>query len=374
VNSNVAVRFEDVVKRFGSTTAVNRVTLDVKQGEFTTLLGPSGCGKTTTLRLVAGFIEPDEGRILIKGEDVSNRPPNERNLGMVFQSYALFPHMTAHENIGFGLRIRKIPKDEIDRRVNEALELIQLQGYGDRYPRELSGGQQQRIALARAIVVQPDVLLLDEPLSNLDYQLRQQMRLEIKAIQSRVGVTSIYVTHDQGEALTMSDKIAVMNKGEVVQVGTPVEIYERPNSEFVAGFIGEANFFEGTVKDVGEVVTVSTKDGFDFTIALPSNEKVSPGTQGFVAVRPQAITISRQRRDEKNSLPGTVEKIVYVGSMAKYHVRVSKASHAMVVDQAIVSGGLPVKQGEQIWVSWPIDSMLLFPKNHNSENRGALHP
>jgi spermidine/putrescine ABC transporter ATP-binding subunit len=363
VNLNIAVRFKDVVKRFGATTAVNKLTLDVAQGEFMTLLGPSGCGKTTSLRLVAGFIQPDEGEILIKGEDVSNKPPNERNLGMVFQSYALFPHMTARGNIGFGLHVRKMPKEEIDRRVNGALELIQLEGYGDRYPRELSGGQQQRIALARAIAVQPDVLLLDEPLSNLDYQLRQQMRLEIKAIQSRVGITSIYVTHDQGEALTMSDKIAVMDRGEVIQVGTPVEIYEKPKNEFVAGFIGEANFFEGTVKDAGERITVSTKDGLDFAVLIQSDEKISPGTTAFLAVRPQAITISRQQTNEKNSFFGTVEKIVYVGSMAKYHIRVSKSSHPVVVDQAIVSGGIPVKEGEQVWVSWPMDSMLLFPKD-----------
>lgn len=361
---NIAVRFKGVVKRFGATTAVNIATLDVKQGEFMTLLGPSGCGKTTSLRLVAGFIQPDEGQIFIKGEEVSDKPPNERNLGMVFQSYALFPHMTARENIGFGLQMRKVPKEEIEKRVNDALELIQLQGYGDRYPRELSGGQQQRIALARAIVVQPNVLLLDEPLSNLDYQLRQQMRLEVKAIQSRVGITSIYVTHDQGEALTMSDKIAVMNRGEIVQVGTPIEVYERPKNEFVAGFIGEANFFEGTVNCAGQTATVSTKDGLDFTVVLQSNNSVLPGVHVFLAVRPQAITISRQRTHETNSFLGTVEEIVYVGSMAKFHIRISKESHPIVADQAIVRGALPVKEGDQVWVNWASDSMLLFPKDH----------
>ncbi|RLI41075.1 polyamine ABC transporter ATP-binding protein, partial [Candidatus Bathyarchaeota archaeon] len=201
-----------------------------------TLLGPSGCGKTTVLRLIAGFLKPDSGQILIKGKDVSRKAPYERRLGMVFQSYALFPHMKAYDNIAFGLKLRKMKKEEIDKKVREALEIVQLLECSERYPRELSGGQQQRIALARALVTEPDVLLFDEPLSNLDFKLRQQMRFELKAIQKKVGITAIYVTHDQTEALTMSDRIAIMNKGKLVQVGTPTEIYEKPTNKFVANF------------------------------------------------------------------------------------------------------------------------------------------
>ena len=236
-----AVTLTDLVKRFGAFTAVHPMSLDIADGGFVTLLGPSGCGKTTTLRMVAGLLDPTEGEIAIKGERVNDVPIHKRNLGIVFQNYALFPHKTVAENVGFGLRYRDVTRAEVERRVAQALELVQLPHVGERYPKELSGGQQQRIALARALVIEPDVLLLDEPLSALDANLREDMRVELKRIQDRVNVTTIFVTHDQSEALAMSDQIVVMSAGRVEQVGPPAEVYDTPASEFVARFLGASN-------------------------------------------------------------------------------------------------------------------------------------
>ena len=250
MNDSYAVELRNVVKRFGQVTAVDHVSLTIPHGEFFSLLGPSGCGKTTTLRMIGGFEIPNEGEVLIENEAQGYKPPFQRPVNTVFQSYALFPHMNIHQNVAFGLQMRKVSRDEIDNKVHDMLELVHLPGMSNRKPNQLSGGQQQRVALARALINQPKVLLLDEPLGALDLKLRKAMQLELKSIQERVGITFIYVTHDQEEALTMSDRIAVMHQGKVLQVGTPEEIYEHPQNRFVADFIGETNFMIGKVAKV----------------------------------------------------------------------------------------------------------------------------
>lgn len=287
--SAVAVGVVDVTKRFGEFTAVDNISLDIRDGEFFSMLGPSGCGKTTTLRMIAGFEQPSLGQIFIHGQPVAGIPANKRPVNTVFQNYALFPHMTVAQNVAFGLEMKKTPKPEIERRVNEVLELVRLPHLRDRRPKQLSGGQQQRIALARALVNKPEVLLLDEPLGALDLKLRKAMQLELKQIQSEVGITFIYVTHDQEEALTMSDRIAVMDAGIVQQVGEPREIYEHPQNRFVADFIGETNFVTGRVAefgeftsiDLGSLVVLGTADGRDLAI----------GEEITLAIRPEKINL-----------------------------------------------------------------------------------
>jgi len=356
------VELKNVTKTFGKVVAVDDVSLAVRQGEFMTLLGPSGCGKTTVLRLIAGFIKPDAGEILIKGQDVSKKAPYERNLGMVFQSYALFPHMKACENIDFGLKLRGLDRKEIDRRVLEVLEMVQLLECQYRYPRELSGGQQQRIALARALVTRPDVILFDEPLSNLDFKLRQQMRFELKAIQRKVGITSIYVTHDQTEALTMSDRIAVMNKGRIVQVGTPTDVYEEPVDKFVAGFIGEANFIEGELLEAdakkGELVISLGGSTLVVSSAHMHAKELEPKRTVAVAVRPHKFRIERKKTQKADSVEGRIENVAYIGSMIKYDVG--------LLDGTVVKVDVPLlkkvefEAGEKIYLEWdPEDCIVL---------------
>lgn len=348
-------------KKFGSTLAVDDVSLTMPEGEFLTLIGPSGCGKTTTLRMIAGFVTPTSGEVRVKGEDISGRPPYLRNTGMVFQNYALFPHMTVYENIAYGLKIRSYSEQTIRQNVREALDTVKLPGLEERYPKQLSGGQQQRVALARALVIQPAILLFDEPLSNLDLKLRQQMRSEIKAIQRRVGITTMYVTHDQGEALVMSDRLAVMNKGRVVQVGSPTEVYEKPKTRFVAEFIGEANYIEGTVLR-SDSSGVETKIDGQVVFAPPDtalreNEKVG------VCVRPERIQVYRGRESpatgERNALRGTVEEVVYVGSIVRYQVRLDRSK--MVVDRMVASVDNLCAVGETVVVQWSDANTILLP-------------
>ena len=295
--------------------AVHDVALEMKPGSFVTLLGPSGCGKTTTLRMIAGFESPDEGEIYLGGEPINALTPNKRDTAMVFQSYALFPHYNVFDNVAYGLRLRKVPKDEIKRRVTDILALVELSGMEQRMTNQLSGGQQQRVALARALVVEPGVLLFDEPLSNLDAKLRVQMRTEIRRIQQKLGITAIYVTHDQSEAMSISDQIILMKGGVIAQMGTPHEIYYHPNSEFVADFIGECNFLKGKV---------DSRDGGNTIVALPqgkvavTTDKPSmPGEDAEIVVRPEAILIADQ-----GQLPCTVELSCFMGSYQNYHVRV----------------------------------------------------
>ena len=295
--------------------AVDNINLTIEPGEFVTLLGPSGCGKTTTLRMIAGFESPDEGEIYLGDQPINALTPNMRDTAMVFQSYALFPHMTIFDNVAYGLKLRKIPKGEIKQKVFDMLDLVGLEGMENRYTNQLSGGQQQRVALARALVVEPGVLLFDEPLSNLDAKLRVQMRTEIRRIQQALGITAIYVTHDQSEAMAISDNIILMKKGVIAQKGTPLEIYYHPNSEFVADFIGECNFLKGPITRVGNGEAAVNIVGVDVPVA--TEKAVKPGDEGEIVLRPEAIII-----DDKGLLPCKVELSCFMGSYQNYHVRV----------------------------------------------------
>jgi iron(III) transport system ATP-binding protein len=316
------VELKNLRKVYGKTVAVDGVDLEIGKGEFTTLLGPSGCGKTTTLRMIAGLVQPTDGEITVDGKLLSSPggkmvPPEKRNMGMVFQSYAVWPHMKVFENVAFPLHNLKKSKEEIRRRVRAALEMVKLTGLEDRYPSHLSGGQQQRVALARAMAVEPDILLFDEPLSNLDAKLREEMRFELKEIQRRIGVTSIYVTHDQAEAMAISDRIAVISKGKIKQVGKPCEIYDSPQDPFTAEFIGLANLLPAKV--------IAEK-----TVCLPGRQELDIGqcralslnADVLVSIRPHNITMHREAANRKNEVQGIVEKGSYLGDKVDYRVRV----------------------------------------------------
>jgi spermidine/putrescine transport system ATP-binding protein len=321
-----AIRFERVTKRFGSTVAVDGLDIQVRQGEFFSLLGPSGCGKTTTLRMVAGFEQPSEGRIFLEGEPVDEVPPYHRNVNTVFQSYALFEHLDVTGNVAFGLKRRKVDGDEIRERVKETLELVQLTGREKSKPRELSGGQKQRVALARALVNRPAVLLLDEPLGALDLQLRKQMQVELKGIQREVGITFLYVTHDQEEALAMSDRIAVMEDGEVRQCGTPEEVYERPRGPFVAGFIGISNLLSATVENGG----LRLASGTLCAAAVPDD--CSDGASVHLSVRPEKIWVD-ELEEGMVSVAGTLVERVYVGTTTQVIVELSPGVRLVALEQ-----------------------------------------
>lgn len=318
----IDVELRGITKTFGEVIAVNDVSLQVKQGEFLTLLGPSGCGKTTTLRIVAGLESPTKGQVLIRNRDVTHLPPYRRDASLMFQNYALFPHKNVFDNIAFGLKYRKVPDTERRKQVKEALELVHLPGIEERYPRQLSGGQQQRVALARALVVNPAVLLLDEPLSNLDLKLREQMRVELKQIQEQVGITFIFVTHDQEEALTLSDTTAVMEAGNIIQIGSPREIYEHPQTEFVARFIGQSNILEGQVRQSGsKEIEVETESGLRFQVSVASHIPV--GEQLAVQIRAERVHVYPETAASKHDLafPGVIDRTIYVGSTIQYYVR-----------------------------------------------------
>ena len=342
-------------KRYGDFHAVRDVSLSVADGEFVVLLGPSGCGKTTTLRMVAGFIEPTAGKVRLGGADVTVLPPWKRNAGMVFQSYALFPHLTVAQNVAFGLEMRKIPRAEIDRRVEETLALVRLEGYGGRLPRQLSGGQQQRVALARALAIHPDVLLLDEPLSNLDAKLRQEVRVEIRELQQRMGLTTVMVTHDQEEALTMADRLVVMNEGSVRQVGSQRDLYERPADRFVAGFVGRSTFLDGTVEAPGRF---RTDGGLSLVCAGGAPGKAS------LSLRPERLEVAAAAHSASlagldNCLPGTVEFVSYLGAMIDIHVRLSPADR-LVVQIANREGGFAPGVGQHVHVGWRASAGQVF--------------
>ena len=338
-----------LVKRYGDFFAVKDVSLSVADGEFLVLLGPSGCGKTTTLRMVAGFIEPTAGEVKLGGSNVTLLPPWKRNAGMVFQSYALFPHLTVAQNVAFGLEMRKLPKVEVDKRVEEALALVRLAGFGARLPRQLSGGQQQRVALARALAIRPDVLLLDEPLSNLDAKLRQEVRVEIRELQKQLGLTTVMVTHDQEEALTMADRLVVMNEGAVHQVGTQRDLYERPADRFVAGFVGRTTFLSGTVANN----RFRTDGGLDLAV-----EGGPPG-KAALSLRPERLEIGPGPiAGLDNDLPGTVEFVSYLGAQIDIHVRLSPADRLVV--QIANRGGFAPEVGQQVHVGWRASAGQVF--------------
>ena len=298
--------------------AVKDVSIDIAPGTFVTLLGPSGCGKTTTLRMIAGFESPDEGEIYLGDQPINEQTPNKRDTAMVFQSYALFPHYNVFDNVAYGLKLRKIPKTEIETRVKDILQLVEMSGMESRMTNQLSGGQQQRIALARALVVEPGVLLFDEPLSNLDAKLRVQMRTEIRRIQQKLGITAIYVTHDQSEAMSISDEVIIMNKGQVAQIGSPMNIYYHPVNEFVADFIGEANFLSGTVAR-SESGTIFVKTA-GREVAVSADRSPAPGEACKIVLRPEAIALSDA--DAPGALPCRVTLSCFMGSYQYYHVRV----------------------------------------------------
>jgi len=352
-----AIELTGVVKEFHSggevITAVRGLDLAIRQGEFFSMLGPSGCGKTTTMRIIAGFEEPTLGSVSLQGRDVTWDPPNKRDVNMVFQSYALFPHMSVFENVAFGLRRKRVHKDEISQRVGEMLEIVDLTGREQRRPRELSGGQQQRVALARALVNGPKALLLDEPLGALDLKLRQAMQVELKRIQREVGITFVYVTHDQGEALTMSDRIAVMNDGLIEHLGTPREIYERPANRFVAGFIGTSNLLTGEVSritDGNAVIVVSP----DEQVIVPAGERtVASSSQIEITVRPEKISISAGRPDSVGSvLRGTVTEVVYLGTSTTFTVRTTTGADMLVFQQNSAANISDPVRGDSVWLSW----------------------
>ena len=352
-----AIEFAGVHKEFLShgerVQAVRRLDLAIAQGEFFSLLGPSGCGKTTTMRMIAGFEEPTGGTVFLDGRDVTHVAPNKRDVNMVFQSYALFPHMTAHQNVAFGLERKKVAKAEIRRRVGEMLEIVSLTGMERRRPAEMSGGQQQRVALARALVNGPRALLLDEPLGALDLKLRQQMQVELKRIQREVGITFVYVTHDQGEALTMSDRIAVMDAGRIEQLGTPREVYERPATRFVAGFIGTSNLIGGRVDSVdGDLAVLAF--GPDDRVMVPCTGGTSAGDALEVSIRPEKIDLRRTAPTgtRHSVLSGVVTEVVYHGTSTNYTVTTAAGPDLVVFDQNADNAEDLAGRGDRVFLTW----------------------
>jgi spermidine/putrescine transport system ATP-binding protein len=344
------VRLENVVKRFDGVTAVDGISLEIPSGSFFALLGPSGCGKTTTLRMLGGFEEPDEGTIYLGEHDVTGLPPYRRDVNTVFQSYALFPHLSIFENVAFGLRRKGVGRAELRTRVGDALELVDLAGYGDRRPRQLSGGQAQRVALARALVNHPRVLLLDEPLGALDLKLRKQMQLELKRIQHEVGITFVHVTHDQEEAMTMADAIAVMNRGRIEQLGAPTELYERPGTAFVAGFLGVSNLLPGVVAGENRV---RLDDGTEIRVALAGR-----GGRIAVGVRPEKVRLGA---GGGNELPGTVTETAYVG-VATQVIVTTPAGVVSVFAQNAESGVAAPAPGSHVTLSWSPESTFVVER------------
>ena len=353
-----AIELVGIAKRFqsrrGVVTAVERVDLTIGEGEFFSLLGPSGCGKTTTLRMIGGFEEPTEGQILLYCNDVVGVPPNHRDVNMVFQSYALFPHMSVFDNVAFGLRRKSVDKVETVRRVNEMLELVQLEGKSNRRPRELSGGQQQRVALARALVNRPRALLLDEPLAALDLKLRQAMQIELKRIQREVGITFIFVTHDQNEALTMSDRLVVMNAGKIEQLGSPREVYERPRTRFVAGFIGTSNLITGTVREM-DGTTAVLETSADETLVVHDAAQVGAlaGQPLTVTVRPEKILLTLEHPEPgRCAIRGRVAEIVYLGTSTQYAITTADGSELLVFLQNSSDSEDIAQRAQEVWLSW----------------------
>jgi len=349
------VRFDGVSKRFGALTAVDRLSLDIRSGEFFALLGPSGCGKTTLLRMLAGFEAPSEGRILLDGEDIGAMPPHLRPVNMMFQSYALFPHLNVENNVGFGLRQEKVSRAEIAERVDAMLALVRLSGYGGRRIDQLSGGQKQRVALARALIKQPRVLLLDEPLAALDKKLRAETQFELMELQRRLGTAFVIVTHDQEEAMIVADRIAVMDRGRLAQVATPEALYERPNSRWVADFIGEVSLIEGRFATPGVFQSMIGR------IAV-ADKTATLGETAWLALRPEKISLGTERpADAANAVAGTVFETGYRGDRSVHKVRLADRSLMKVaVPNNAARGGLSVGPGDVVWLSWPDDAGVVL--------------
>ncbi len=356
-----AVELRDVVKAFGEMVAVDHVSMAIRQKEFFAMLGPSGCGKTTCLRMIAGFERPTSGEVLIAGKNAGITPPFQRNVNTVFQSYALFPHMTVEQNVSFGLEMKGVDRDEINKRVGEALDMVRLPQMAKRFPKQMSGGQQQRVALARALVNRPQVLLLDEPLGALDAKLRKEMQLELKTLQNQVGITFVFVTHDQEEALTMSDRIAVFSKGKVLQVGTPLEIYERPNCRFVADFIGETNFLDGKVKEInGEFATLLVDGDKPFVGRV--NGDIRVGAEAMISVRPEKMQLLDKSPGGPNTYEARVKSVGYVGSDTRIMVALG-TTLLDIWEQNSLSTLDPnyfFKPGEPAWMTFKPENALVL--------------
>ncbi len=345
-----SVQIRSLAKRFGDIMAVNNISLNIKPGEFITFLGPSGSGKTTTLMMIAGFQIPDQGEIRIDDEPIMFIPPYKRGIGMVFQNYSLFPHMSVARNIGFPLRMRKVDKKEAAEKIEEALELVKLPGYGKRMPRQLSGGQQQRVALARALVFNPRVLLMDEPLGALDKKLREHMQLEIKQITDALNITTIYVTHDQSESMTMSNRIAVMNDGRIEQVGSPAEMYDNPANYFVADFIGESNFIAGRVEENGrESCIFRTDGGLRCKVGLEPKGK---NDRGHLVIRPEKISLAQSGQTFANQFEVIIEEALYIGDITTYWAKLVEDGTRLTIKQQNKFSNLRVKKGDKLFAGW----------------------
>ncbi len=360
------IRFEDVSRRYGAVHAVEHVTLDIARGEFFSLLGPSGCGKTTLLRMLAGFERPDTGRVWLDGQDITDLPPERRRVNTIFQNYALFPHMTVRQNIAFGLTVARRPRREIDDEVEKMLALIQMKDHAEKRTDQISGGQKQRVAIARALINKPAVLLLDEPLAALDLKLRQRMLIELDMVHDQVGITFIFVTHDQGEAMSLADRVAVMNSGRIEQLGTPAEIYEAPRTSFVAAFIGDSNFFDGTVAEVVDVEHVRLAiDGFSDLLAF-NDKGVNAGDHVTLSVRPEKIRIARDEpppsRDH-NRARATVEDVIYLGTHTRFWLR--SGEYRLAVEQQhnrYVLDEQPIRWKDEVWIEWHVDDGFMLER------------
>jgi spermidine/putrescine transport system ATP-binding protein len=386
------LEFHGVTKRFGDFTALDNVSLEIQKGEIFALLGPSGCGKTTLLRVCGGFENPDAGRVILDGEDITDLPPNRRRVNTIFQNYALFPHLSVRENIAFGLRVARRPAAEIRREVDRSLGIMQLEEHADKKPAQMSGGQKQRVAVARALINKPQVLLLDEPLAALDLKLRQRMLLELDNIHDEVGITFIFVTHDQGEAMSISDHIAVMNKGRVEQIGSSTEIYEEPRTSFVAAFIGDTNFFDGKVASIEENTDYCRIAVEGFADLLCFNDKrLRAGQLAHLSIRPEKFRINRQPLPDNplvNRIEGTVEEIIYQGDHTNYWVRAGEYRVAVLqqhsrfkLDQEVITWK------DRVWLSWHADDgcmleqyraadeqLLILPDPDDAPPPGGPHP
>lgn len=387
---NDFVVFENITKKFGQLKAVDNVSFSIKKGEFFSLLGPSGCGKTTLLRMLAGFETPDAGKVFLDGQDVTDLPPNLRRIHTVFQNYALFPHMTLRENIGFSLRVAGRPKEEIRRKVDGLLELIRMTDHANKYPTQISGGQKQRIAIARALADSPQVLLLDEPLAALDLKLRQHMLLELDLLHDQVGITFIYVTHDQSEAMSLSDRIAVMDRGVIAQIDTPAKVYESPRTNFVAEFIGDTNFFNGTVKSVEGEYCVLSIPGLP-PIRTFNDKNISAGSTVHLSIRPEKLRVASVTdpedgtyvqtpegewmprkfaeglaRGEFNIVKGKVDGIVYLGNHTRYWIRVGNMKLAMYKPNTRFSVDRPITWEEEVFVGWHVDDGFMMDQFVNA--------
>jgi spermidine/putrescine transport system ATP-binding protein len=358
--------FENVSKNFGQTRAADGVSLSINKGEFFSLLGPSGCGKTTLLRILAGFEQPDCGRVLLDGEDITALPPHKRKVNTIFQNYALFPHLTVWENIAFGLRISGRPKRETEEEVGQMLRLIQMEDQAEKRPDQISGGQKQRVAIARALINRPQVLLLDEPLAALDLKLRQRMLIELDLIHDQVGITFLYVTHDQGEAMSLSDRIAVMDRGRIEQVGGPAEIYEAPRSSFVAAFIGDTNFFEGEVVEGPEDDYSRLRiEGFPDVLCF-NDKKIGKGNPVSLSIRPEKFVISREEPAADachNKMRARVEDVIYLGTHTRYWVRIKDRRLAVFRQHSrSLLDEKPIRWNEDVWIIWHAEDGFMLEK------------